>query len=53
MAIVEAMKMQNALRAERDGVVKKIHATPGNIALDQIILEFGPVPASASKSATK
>jgi propionyl-CoA carboxylase alpha chain len=52
LAIVEAMKMQNVLRAERDGVVKKIHAMPGNIALDQIILEFGPVPASA-KPATK
>jgi len=52
LAVVEAMKMQNVLRAERDGVVKKIHATQGNIALDQIILEFGPVPAHA-KPATK
>src|SRR4029453_9979969 len=27
LAVVEAMKMQNVLRAERDGTVKKIHAT--------------------------
>ena len=26
LAVVEAMKMQNVLRAERDGTVKKIHA---------------------------
>src|SRR5262249_45838365 len=28
LAVVEAMKMENVLRAERDGVVKKIHAKP-------------------------
>jgi propionyl-CoA carboxylase alpha chain len=35
------MKMQNVLRAERNGVVKAIHAKPGQaVALDQIIIEF-------------
>ena len=29
LAVVEAMKMENVLRAERDGVVKRIHAKPG------------------------
>jgi propionyl-CoA carboxylase alpha chain len=41
LAVVEAMKMQNVLRAERDGMVKKIHATPGaTLAVDALILEF-------------
>jgi propionyl-CoA carboxylase alpha chain len=41
LAVVEAMKMQNVLRAERDGVVKKIHAAPGaTLAVDALILEF-------------
>jgi propionyl-CoA carboxylase alpha chain len=41
LAVVEAMKMQNVLRAERDGIVKKIHATAGaTLAVDALILEF-------------
>ncbi|NVN86703.1 MAG: acetyl/propionyl/methylcrotonyl-CoA carboxylase subunit alpha [Rhodopseudomonas sp.] len=41
LAVVEAMKMQNVLRAERDGTVKKIHATAGaTLAVDAVILEF-------------
>ena len=41
LAVVEAMKMQNVLRAERDGTVKKIHATAGaTLAVDALILEF-------------
>lgn len=41
LAIVEAMKMENVLRAERDGVVKRIRAKAGDsLAVDQIILEF-------------
>jgi propionyl-CoA carboxylase alpha chain len=41
LAVVEAMKMQNVLRAERDGVVKKIHAAAGaTLAVDALILEF-------------
>ena len=41
LAIVEAMKMENLLRAERDGVIKKINAKPGDsLAVDAVILEF-------------
>ncbi len=41
LAIVEAMKMENVLRAERDGTVGKLHAQPGDsLAVDQAILEF-------------
>jgi propionyl-CoA carboxylase alpha chain len=41
LAVVEAMKMENVLRAERDGVVKTVKAKPGDsLAVDQIILEF-------------
>ncbi|HJS33264.1 MAG TPA: biotin/lipoyl-containing protein, partial [Alphaproteobacteria bacterium] len=42
LAVVEAMKMENILRAERDGVVTKVHASPGDsLAVDQKIIEFG------------
>jgi propionyl-CoA carboxylase alpha chain len=41
LAVVEAMKMQNVLRAEQDGTVKKIYASPGaTLAVDALILEF-------------
>jgi propionyl-CoA carboxylase alpha chain len=41
LAVVEAMKMENVLRAERDGTVGKLHAKPGDsLAVDQNILEF-------------
>jgi len=41
LAVVEAMKMENILRAERDGVVATIHAKAGDsLAVDQKILEF-------------
>jgi propionyl-CoA carboxylase alpha chain len=41
LAIVEAMKMENVLRAERDGVVKTIKARPGDsLAVDAVIMEF-------------
>ena len=41
LAVVEAMKMQNVLRAERDGTVKKVHAAAGaTLAVDALILEF-------------
>ncbi len=41
IAVIEAMKMENRLRAERDGTIAKIHAQPGDsLAADQIILEF-------------
>lgn len=41
LAVVEAMKMENVLRAERDGVIEKVHVGAGaNLILDQAILEF-------------
>ncbi len=41
LAVVEAMKMENVLRAERDGTVSKSLATVGDtLAVDQPILEF-------------
>ncbi len=41
LAVVEAMKMENVLRAERDGTVKEIVSKPGeSLAVDQVILEF-------------
>ena len=41
LAVVEAMKMENILRAEQDGVVAEVLAKKGdNLAVDQIILRF-------------
>ena len=41
VAIVEAMKMQNVLRAERDGTVKTLMAVAGDsLAVDSVIMEF-------------
>ncbi len=41
LAVVEAMKMENILRAERDGVIGAVHAAPGDsLIVDQKILEF-------------
>jgi propionyl-CoA carboxylase alpha chain len=41
LAVVEAMKMENVLRAERDGVIGRIHAKKGDsLAVDAVILEF-------------
>jgi len=41
LAVVEAMKMENVLRAEQDAVVAKILAEPGaTLEVDQPIIEF-------------
>ncbi|MGO4560078.1 acetyl-CoA carboxylase biotin carboxylase subunit [Mesorhizobium sp. 2RAF21] len=41
LATVEAMKMENVLRAERRGTVKRIAAEPGSsLAVDELIMEF-------------
>jgi propionyl-CoA carboxylase alpha chain len=41
LAVVEAMKMENILRAEKAGVVKSVSAKPGDsLAVDAVILEF-------------
>jgi len=41
LATVEAMKMENNLKAERDGVVKRVKAVAGSsLKVDDVILEF-------------
>ena len=41
LAVVEAMKMENVLRADSAGVVKAVMAQPGaNLAVDEKIIEF-------------
>jgi propionyl-CoA carboxylase alpha chain len=41
LCIVEAMKMENVLRAERDGTVAKVNAREGDsLAVDAVIMEF-------------
>jgi hypothetical protein len=41
LAVVEAMKMENVLRAERDGRIACIRAKPcDSLAVDAVILEF-------------
>ena len=45
LVVVEAMKMENVLRAERDGTVATVHARPGDsLAVDQAIIEFAEEP---------
>ena len=39
--ILEAMKMENVMKAEQDGVVSKVHANIGeSLTVDQILIEF-------------
>ncbi|MGJ8536509.1 MAG: acetyl-CoA carboxylase biotin carboxylase subunit [Parasphingopyxis sp.] len=41
LAVVEAMKMENILRAEKAGIVSKVEAAEGDsLAADDVILEF-------------
>ncbi len=41
VAVIEAMKMQNILRADRDGVVKAVNAQAGDsVAADEVLVEF-------------
>ncbi len=41
LCTIEAMKMENILRAERKATVKKVNAGPGDsLAVDDVILEF-------------
>ncbi|MBS3849243.1 acetyl/propionyl/methylcrotonyl-CoA carboxylase subunit alpha [Devosia sp. BSSL-BM10] len=44
LAIVEAMKMENVLKAEKKARISKVHAVAGEVlAVDQVILEFEAV----------
>jgi propionyl-CoA carboxylase alpha chain len=41
VCVLEAMKMQNIIRAERDGLVKAVNAKSGDpVAADEILVEF-------------
>ncbi len=41
LAVVEAMKMENVLRAERDATVSRIVVRPGDsVAVDAVVMEF-------------
>jgi propionyl-CoA carboxylase alpha chain len=41
LATVEAMKMENTLRAERRGIVRRVNATAGSsLKVDDVIMEF-------------
>ena len=41
LAVIEAMKMENVLRAEKDQIVKSVEAKASNtLMVDQVILEF-------------
>jgi propionyl-CoA carboxylase alpha chain len=41
LAVLEAMKMENVLRAERDAVVEDIRVAPGaTVAADQVLMAF-------------
>ena len=47
LAVVEAMKMENMLRAEKTTTVKSIESKVGDsLAVDQVILEFGTQQAA-------
>ncbi len=47
LAVVDAMKMENVLRAERDGRVAKVHVAVGaSLAVDQVILEYDEAGAA-------
>ena len=39
--VIEAMKMQNIIRAERDGVLKTVNAKAGDsVSADEVLAEF-------------
>ena len=41
LATIEAMKMENVLRADRNATVVRVLAAPGDVlAVDDVILEF-------------
>lgn len=47
LAVIEAMKMENSLRAENDGVVSKVLAAEGDsLMVDQPIVEFAHTPTA-------
>ncbi len=52
IAVMEAMKMQNVLRAERDAVIESVVVVPGsNVGVDEVLVTFvkDQNPATNSK----
>ncbi len=42
LCVIDAMKMENVLRAERDGTVEDLKVVPGDsLPVDQVIMTFG------------
>jgi propionyl-CoA carboxylase alpha chain len=53
LAVIEAMKMENVLRADMDVTVKQLLAKPGDsLAVDQAIIEFGSADSPVAAAAT-
>jgi biotin carboxyl carrier protein len=49
LLIIEAMKMENEIISEADGVIKKIHVTTGqNLEPDQLLVEIEGISGSES-----
>ena len=43
LVIVEAMKMENELRAEAGGLVSKVHVAAGEaVSKDQVLIDLAP-----------
>ena len=43
LCVVDAMKMENVLRAERDGIVAAVEVAPGDsVRVDQVLVTFAP-----------
>lgn len=41
LAVIEAMKMQNILKSEREGVVKSVKVKAGDsVTVDELLIEF-------------
>lgn len=42
LCVLEAMKMENELRADRDGIVQAVHVSPGDdVEKGQVLVEIG------------
>ena len=41
LCVIEAMKMQNLIKSQRDGKIKSLNVKAGDsVAVDQLIIEF-------------
>ncbi|MEQ9401142.1 MAG: biotin/lipoyl-containing protein [Longimicrobiales bacterium] len=50
VVIVEAMKMENELKAQADAVVAAVHVAPGDtVEKDQVLIDFETPPAADSE----